>query len=66
MLVALVAVAPRAQDDDVGPQADGFEDKHLFGFTEGADVGEPSSREAEFTSTGAFGKGGGVSYQAVE
>jgi hypothetical protein len=42
-----------------------FEDKHLFGFTEGSDVGEAGSREAEFTTTGAFGKRGGGAYQAI-
>ncbi|MGO8739577.1 hypothetical protein [Rhodoblastus sp.] len=45
--------------------SDSFEDKHLFGFTEGSDVGEPGSNEAEFTTSGAFGKQGGGIYQGV-
>lgn len=55
----------RAQDDNAGRRADSFEDRRLFGFTQGSDVGEPGSREAEYTSTGAFGKRG-VSCEAVE
>ena len=58
--------APRAlaQDDDdaragAKSEPDFFEDKHLFGFTEGSDVGEAGGKEAEFTTTGAFGKKGG-------
>ncbi len=65
--------APRAlaQDDDdaragAKSEPDFFEDKHLFGFTEGSDVGEAGGKEAEFTSTGAFGKHGGGTYQAIQ
>lgn len=67
--------APRAlaQDDDdaragagAKSEPDFFEDKHLFGFTEGSDVGEAGGKEAEFTTTGAFGKKGGGTYQAVQ
>jgi len=52
--------------DDGQPETEFFEDKHLFGFTEGTDVGEAGSREAEFTTTGAFGKKGGGIYQAIQ
>jgi hypothetical protein len=57
-------------DDDARPGAksepDFFEDKHLFGFTEGTDVGEAGGKEAEFTTTSGFGKKGRGVYQAVQ
>jgi len=45
--------------------ADEFETKHIFGFTEGTDVGEPGGREAEFTTSAGIGKQGGGRYGAV-
>ena len=53
-----------AQDD--GVSRDGFETKHVFGFTEGTDVGDAGDKEFEFTTTGSIGKRGGGGYNAVE
>ena len=39
--------------------------KNLFGFLEGADVGEKGDRSLEFETTGSFGRGQGV-YNSVE
>jgi hypothetical protein len=38
--------------------------EHLFGFTEGSDIGDKGEREVETDSTGRFGKLGG-SYRAI-
>jgi hypothetical protein len=68
-----LSLAPHAlaqDDDEARPGAksepDFFEDKHLFGFTEGTDVGEAGGKEAEFTTTSGFGKKGHGVYQAVQ
>lgn len=53
-----------AQGD--GSSADGFETKHIFGFTEGTDVGDAGDKELEFTTTGSIGKRGGGGYNAFE
>jgi hypothetical protein len=73
--VALViACAPSfaAADDDEGPKAEqpnnpfyALDTKNLFGFLEGADVGEKGDRSLEFETTGSFGKDQGV-YNSVE
>jgi hypothetical protein len=42
-----------------------LESKYLFGFTEGADIGEQGEQSVEFENTGAFGKRGGR-YSAIE
>ena len=56
LAVLLIASAPaRASDID---------SEHLFGFTEGADIGKAGEREAETETIGRFGKSGG-SYVAV-
>jgi hypothetical protein len=55
----LFAAAPVRADED-----ESFEDKHVFGFTQGTDVGEPGGREAEFTTQAGLGKRGG-SYGAL-
>jgi len=47
-----------------GDAARDIDSEHLFGFTEGSDIGERGEREAEADSTGRFGKGGG-SYAAL-
>jgi hypothetical protein len=50
-----------------GTESDeGFETKHLFGFTEGTDVGETGGRELEFETTANIGKRGGGRYDALE
>jgi hypothetical protein len=41
-----------------------FEDEHIFGFTEGADIGRKGEMEIESTFTSRFGKGG--HYHALE
>ncbi len=64
-VAAALSWAPHALAGGAASDSDSFEDKHLFGFTEGSDVGEPGSNEAEFTSSGAFGKRGGGVYQGV-
>ena len=43
-----------------------FETKHLFGFTEGTDVGEVGGRELEFETFANIGKRGGGRYDALE
>jgi hypothetical protein len=48
----------RAEDD--------FETKHIFGFTEGTDVGDVGGKELEFETTGAIGKFGGGRYNGLE
>jgi len=56
LAVLLIASAPaRASDID---------SEHLFGFTEGADIGKTGEREAETETIGRFGKSAG-SYAAV-
>ncbi|WP_294541694.1 hypothetical protein [uncultured Rhodoblastus sp.] len=45
---------------------DAFETKHIFGFTEGTDVGSAGGRELEFTTTAYIGKRGGGRYRALE
>ena len=62
---ALASEQDSARESDEH-SAESFEDKHLFGFTEGSDVGEAGGKEAEFTSTGAFGKKGGGVYQSIQ
>jgi hypothetical protein len=69
-LAAIFAAAPGWAGDDDASKAktsdDGFDSKHIFGFTEGADIGEPDEHEAEFTTTGHSGKWGGGRYRALE
>ncbi len=43
-----------------------FDTKHIFGFTEGTDVGEVGERELEFETNGTIGKFGGGRYNALE
>jgi general stress protein YciG len=45
---------------------DAFETKHLFGFTEGTDVGETGGREMEFETFANVGKRGGGRYNALD
>jgi hypothetical protein len=69
-----IAVAPScaAADDDelskTGPPNNPFyalDTKNLFGFLEGADVGEQGDRSLEFETTGSFGREQGV-YNSIE
>ncbi len=61
----LARETPSALEGEEG-SADEFETKHIFGFTEGSDVGEAGGREAEFTTSAGIGKQGGGRYGAVE
>ncbi len=61
-----------ADDDDehlkAGPPSNPFyalDTKNLFGFLEGADVGEQGDRSLEFETTGSFGRAQGV-YNSIE
>jgi hypothetical protein len=52
LAVTLIALTPaRASDVD---------SEHLFGFTEGADIGEAGEREAETETIGRFGRAEGT------
>ena len=75
LCVALAIVcAPSfaAADDDDARKAEppnssfyALDTKNLFGFLEGADVGEKGDRSLEFETTGSFGRDQGV-YNSVE
>ncbi len=61
-----------AADDDEAPKAGQaanpfyvLDTKNLFGFLEGADVGEKGDRSLEFETTGSFGSEHGV-YNSIE
>jgi hypothetical protein len=69
-----IASAPSfaAADDDEPPKAGQpnnpfyvFDTKNLFGFLEGADVGEKGDRSLEFETTGSFGEAQGL-YRSIE
>ena len=73
-LALAIAVAPSiAAADDDGPAKTGasagpfyaLDTKNLFGFLEGADVGEQGDRSLEFETTGSFGREQGV-YNSIE
>jgi hypothetical protein len=69
-----IALAPSfaaADDDELSKTATPtnpfytLDTKNLFGFLEGADVGEPGDRSLEFETTGSFGREQGV-YNSIE
>jgi hypothetical protein len=60
--VSLVFVMAWLVTDTVAHASD-VDSEHLFGFTEGADIGKKGEREAETETIGRFGKSGG-SYAA--
>ena len=69
-----IAAAPSiaAADDDESPKAGlpgnpfyALDTKNLFGFIEGADVGEKGDRSLEFETTGSFGEAQGL-YRSIE
>ena len=62
----ILAFAPPGWAQDKDNSRNGFETKHIFGFTEGTDVGEAGDKELEFTTTGSIGKRGGGGYTAIE
>jgi Putative MetA-pathway of phenol degradation len=69
-----IAAAPSiaAADDDAAPKAGlpgnpfyALDTKNLFGFLEGADVGEKGDRSLEFETTGSLGETHGL-YRSIE
>jgi hypothetical protein len=60
ILVAGMAASALADDDDDGDgrKQDGLkvDTEHIFGFTEGADIGEVSDKEVEKETSAGFGK----------
>jgi len=68
LLIALsLLVATSSAHGAPGKRADKIEDvdtEHMFGFTEGSDIGEAGEKELEADSTGRFGRFGG-SYSNV-
>jgi hypothetical protein len=61
-LAAGLAVGAPAHANEVkekGEKHEGFDTEHIFGFTEGADIGEKGEREAESGTVGAFGRSAG-------
>jgi hypothetical protein len=67
LIVLAVLVATSSARGDPGKRADKtgeVDTEHMFGFTEGSDIGEAGEKELEADSTGRFGKLGG-SYNTV-
>src|SRR5215472_770657 len=67
LIVLAVLVATSSARGDPGKRADKtgeVDTEHMFGFTEGSDIGEAGEKELETDSTGRFGKLGG-SYNNV-
>ena len=71
-LAIVCASSFAAADDDESPKAGqpnnpfyALDTKNLFGFLEGADVGEKGDRSLEFETTGSFGREQGV-YNSIE
>jgi hypothetical protein len=69
-----IALAPSTAmaDDDESPKTGepgnpfyALDTKNLFGFLEGADVGEKGDRSLEFETTGSFGEAQGL-YRSIE
>jgi Putative MetA-pathway of phenol degradation len=60
----MTAIAPTPASTLLDPFHE-LESKYLFGFTEGADIGEQGEQSIEFENTAAFGKRGGR-YSAIE
>jgi hypothetical protein len=71
-LAIACASSVAAADDDERPKAGQagnpfyvLDTKNLFGFLEGADVGEKGDRSLEFETTGSFGEAQGL-YRSIE
>ena len=64
--ILILAFAPPGWAQEKDNSRDEFETKHIFGFTEGTDVGDAGDKEMEFTTTGSIGKRGGGGYNAIE
>src|SRR5215475_14404860 len=60
-IVFLVATGLRPTTAEPNKQTDDTVDsEHLFGFTQGSDIGERGEKELETDSTGRFGRQGGT------
>jgi hypothetical protein len=71
-LAIICASSFAAADDDESPKARqpnnpfyALDTKNLFGFLEGADIGEKGDRSLEFETTGSFGEAPGL-YRSIE
>ena len=67
LIVLSLLAATSSAHGAAGKRADNTEEvdtEHMFGFTEGSDIGEAGEKELEADSTGRFGKPGG-SYNNV-
>jgi hypothetical protein len=67
LIVLSLLAAMNSARGDPGKRADKsgeVDTEHMFGFTEGSDIGEAGEKELEADSTGRFGKFGG-SYNTV-
>jgi hypothetical protein len=71
-LAIVCASSFAAADDDQSPKAGQpnnpfytLDTKNLFGFLEGADIGEKGDRSLEFETTGSFGEAQGL-YRSIE
>src|SRR5260370_6171371 len=63
LIVLAVRVAAGPAHGAAGKRADNtgeVDTEHMFGFTEGSDIGEAGEKELEADSTGRFGKLGGA------
>ncbi len=59
--IAFLGAAPcRADDSRKGAHDDGVDTEHLFGFTEGTDIGAAGEKEVEIDSTARFGRQSGA------
>ena len=72
LVVCFASASARADDDDAGAKSGKaanpyfeLDTKNLFGFLEGADVGDKGDRSVEFETTGAFGLRNGR-YASIE
>jgi hypothetical protein len=55
-LATLLFSSPAKAEETENPVADSVDTERIFGFTEGADIGEKGERELENTVIGRFGK----------
>src|SRR5436189_107021 len=58
LAVMAVLVLPGIGQADAVRGPPGIDTEHIFGFTEGADIGDKGEKELESTATGRFGKRG--------
>lgn len=54
--VPLTAMNPAAQAEPAGKKADEVDTEHMFGFTEGSEIGEKGETELLSETTGRFGR----------